>query len=711
MDNSDFRLLGVTKVFHSPAGSVAKRTLQLSDGKLVSVQINFKSNPKMQKSNLDAQFQRIALQINHLYRGSPPEQRYSLEDLGLASGDFSTTSKAPTIVVKPLPTTNMNLLDADKLRHQFIEESPAFFNAFLDELKERFPEKAESIEEIRGQTMERFKAIYDKNYENWRRHSLSFDEAAKEWSSSEETKRQKESTKLFLEGMYDALYLAGEDAGQTLRKHTQVTSGIAGLHKDICQALAEKSKAQVSTEGAISIKHAFVVYADQVAKQPIMVEVATNQHGQILRSIDRRDGDKGRPVNAHNETVSFQPLQGESVTSTKLRTGSFDFYDTSIEEAEAFDRDRIIRDKNKAVILSTFNPEAVQRLGMSLPPIVADVYNSDIKLREKGLGMISLQTPVNLRSGLGINKLIRSVAESTWMPSFVKNIALQLHDPDLSELQYIHREMEAFKEVGDAKKPSKWLYFNIPTNFMGRTSRINIGPFSIPFRPSGFFNQGPVDKAREKEIMETTEKSATTVYKRADLAIMLLKNRLRGLQPTDPNYQTLSRFIHSLESLKEQTFKRDAQGRVSLVLAPEKGNYETVGRLTVLMEMLNMGTTGHCRSGNNRTAAWLAKSHQLHGAIVGSQDGRLPPPETTAVVLEKNSTAVEDRHWTLPVYLKTFTNSLHLQSTNKGTRGTKEQDMTIANKALRTAILTGGFELADKFSPKQMEAAKKRRSK
>jgi hypothetical protein len=345
--------------------------------------------------------------------------------------------------------------------------------------------------------------------------------------------------------------------------------------------------------------------------------------------------------------------------------------------------DRVIINNNKSSLKDLFEmaeDPSLESIGMNLSDDIKNIIKTvpGLESPQQNWGMISLQTPVNTLSNKRANPFIRRVALKA--PDKIRKALglAKLNDPDTSELDPVYRELLAYQEATrESPLVRNGLYFNIPTNDMGRFKE--------------YFNQGTVDKARAAKVDKATEESTHQLYIYAKAVL----DKLDEIPQRNPE---MERYYHALRSLIDQTFlvKESENGNLVVRLKEipgKKAKYEILGRITILMQMLNFKTTGHCRSGNNRTASWLAKSHQIVGSMASSVDGSIPPPAIMAGKLGKQ----KKDHWSLKIFLNSFNNSITLQQANKGTRGTKEKIPEISNTPYRIATTRGAFDLAGKF--------------
>lgn len=391
-----------------------------------------------------------------------------------------------------------------------------------------------------------------------------------------------------------------------------------------------------------------------------------------------------------------------------------------LQDALQFQRDAAIVEKNTEMAKGLLNYEHFNTLGHVMPAPVRDIlYNPDKP--NKPLGVINLQTPVNITGGKGVNKKILSLSRNKKIPSPLRNALKKLAANDISELNNIHRDMRGYNA---AKKEAQreCLYFNLPTNFIGRKRSIfPAGFLSIKLRFNTLFNTDAVDKKRADEIKEETLKNLQYVYREANEAIGKLDRALKTMDADSTDYLIILKYKTTLEGLRDQTFdisKKEDQEKIKLKMPPNRdAQFESLARLTVLMERLGMVTKGNCRSGNNRTANWEAKCKQIEGCIAFSDDGKIPEPSVTAARVT-GTTSTKDpttmgessTHWSLGVFMGSLQSSLRLQKYNKGTEGTKEQVSEFDNSALRGAVLTGAFSLATPFDTEKFQAAIQKQS-
>lgn len=729
----------------------------------------------------------------------------------------SQESKITSIKPKPLPELPQEpkKIQTDEVTHLFLIESHSYIGLFLDELinTAKDPDVKKELIQLKQDTLEKLvgdKGIYKSD---WLKGVKQTD-VEKEWSSEEEATRQKEANKLLNNAMYEGLYIL-ENSGDL-----GGAKNVGELHFKLCNKMANIKKENVLVDDKIDIHFKYDIKNEN--DQPIVnVRMHTSQFGdKITGSMDKRRAVDGKfyGVNIHTEKASFKSPNGQIVSSTLLRSGSFDFdgievkkedYQfTPLSEEERKDqeimliglsaeglkkhindirkghdpekfshliqvlkackdnpalqqidpkgwnhaiekyeeefknmvKDELIIKGNASCIKDVFksvqeNKDKGNQLGLNLPNDVTKLFENDpdLKSENQNWGMFSLQTPVNVASGKGINEAILRLAQNPLMPKIIGKYLKMLAGSDTSELNPIYRELRGYKSAcSDTKEVKNGLYFNIPTNFIGAEKTIiRLGPFSITLPIKSILNNGLVDKSRYNEVMEETQKSTQKVYELANRARTLVENRIKTDPPISENEKkTLTRYLTSLDCLIEQTFTTTTSldGTVKVTLKPATGEdaqYETVGRLTVLMEMIGFNTTGHCRSGNNRTAAWLAKSHQVVGAMTSSENGEIPPPQEMAGSLANSIgsgtmmggivdkmmqkfhlTKKPEDHWSLEIFLNSFKTSLTLQQANKGTQGTKLSVKEAGNKTMRTALMQGAFQLAGKFEETSLDRVK-----
>ncbi len=254
----------------------------------------------------------------------------------------------------------------------------------------------------------------------------------------------------------------------------------------------------------------------------------------------------------------------------------------------------------------------------------------------------------------------------------------------------------------------------------------------IPFK--SWLNQGRIDKTRFEEIQQKTQKSAETLYNQANEVLTAVNNKLvnftRQSGASHQDIAALRRYKTNLEDLIAQTYKLEYNSKGQQVpkfrLPPgEKAQYEIMARATALMQLLGYKTTGHCRSGNNRTAAWLAKTHQIFLTMAASLEGKIPPPAETAGKLAAPIIPIgtlldnigetlgkvlkldfRKDHWSLGGYTKFYGNSIEIQVGSKGTPGTKTKVDEIPDASLRTVVTRGAFDVAGAFNEKGLNKTK-----
>lgn len=722
-----------------------------------------------------------------------------------ASKAFEAVKSTLPATFKPSPTPLTVPLEAPKVHHLFLDESYKYIYSFFNGLISRVndPKVRAELETLKEESLNGLLKIYE---DKWLNTPVDEKTAEKLWGSTAEKNRQKAAAEHLYQALYEGLAIA-EQAG---------AGNAADIHKAVCLEIS-KQRTQLITNKAnkIDVHHQFTVATGRRG-HPLHAEVHTLQYGnRITTSMEKRvakdSGEKdryGKPimkfygVNLHTEKVTFTPKNGMPITSTLLRSGSFDFKDSyQFKDPEAFkaalarlppfivsaqdinevqkltekeltahiNKARMADDptelRNLLLVLQSYVETYKNNTAKRDPPnfekaekrlkkyqvelekkvgdyviiqnnasslrdvfkMAADPHMEHIGMKfqdedfqgeldevfktipglilEKGQqnwGMISLQTPANALSHKKWNPFIRAVANRFVFSSFslirtlAKKLGLnKLADPDQSELDPVYRELVAYQRVTDhtQQRVRNGLYFNIPTNDMGRFKNL--------------FNQGLVDKTRAAKVDQATQESTIKLhgYAKAVLdRIAKMPNRSAAME----------RYYHALHSLIEQTFdvKTRNEKVVSVKLRNPPGQnaqFEILGRITVLMQMLNFKTTGHCRSGNNRTASWLAKSHQIMGTIAASEDGDIPPPEVMAGKLADKKSFLFDKrkdHWSLKVFLNTFKNSITLQQANKGTMGTKQKVYEIDNPIYRVAVTKGAFDLAGKYNDKLQKEAR-----
>lgn len=350
----------------------------------------------------------------------------------------------------------------------------------------------------------------------------------------------------------------------------------------------------------------------------------------------------------------------------------------------------VIIEKNAAAIEGNFEqvwPD-FDRMGMSMPAAVKRAFNDDSSSPQ--VAMISLQTPVNMRKK-GINKLIHYLASKDIKKGPLKWLKSAI-GPDISELDPVYREMKGFEEacINYQHVANEGLYINLATNAMGKK----------PINGPRLFNRGTVDKAKHAAVKASNVKAFKAIQE-------LTKQRIRSLdtaidRASGKDKVELEQYRQQIVALHQQVF--DSQGH----LRPDPNTeavYEIPARLNTLMKMCGIKTTFHCRSGNNRTAALAAKSHQIATVIASGEV--VPEPTVMAGTLGNRSKGVTD-HWSAPLYLHSYKSSLHLQKANKGTRGTKVKVKELRGKGARRLFTEGAFSLAQRFDPGKLEKAKRR---
>lgn len=387
-----------------------------------------------------------------------------------------------------------------------------------------------------------------------------------------------------------------------------------------------------------------------------------------------------------------------------------------------------------------------KKLGYKIPDTVQSVLDtvSGLEAGRQNWGMISLQSPVNVANKKGFNKFVASLrTELNKLPSnpllnkLTKPILKQLDQlvgSDTSELDPVHRELKGYEQACKETGISNGLYINFPTNFIGAEKTIfRIGDlFEIEIPLKSLFNQGLIDKARYNEVVKKTQESTEKLYNQSNEVLTKVKLKLVDPNLKEEDKKSLEHYKNSLESLIDQTFKveKSLTGSVtiSFAMAPgEKAQYEAIGRATALMQLLGYKTTGHCRSGNNRTAAWLSKTYQIFSTMLASPDGQIPSPKETAGKLattlislgtfidaivdaiEKRldlKDKLKDDHWSLQTYHETYESSLALQEVNKGTQGTKTKVDEIGDSSYREVLTRGAFDLAGPFNEKALDNKK-----
>lgn len=795
---------------------IAKLVLEMVDKqepkdlKLISVKAKVISNEKGELGKTD---KKIFNQIKEVISNPSKKDDISINK-PKSKNEIFVEEKPKFDATKPLPSPpNKGFIDPTKSKHLFLMESHSYTSAFFDRLmtktlNENTKKELKNLKEQTLQDLVGKKGIYSN--EAWLKEGVDKEEAKKNWSTSEEGVRQSKAKNLLNEAMYEGLSIIQNDP--------DFKGDISKLHKNVCVEIAEEKKSNVIDKETqkIDIKLNTVVKNDR--GEDVNINIRTRQFGDnVIGSMERRDRNKDGKiyaVNSQTESFTFYTKSGKPVTTTKLRTGSFDIdgikpnpgkYDAPIEkealekgsnklkilgpgelkahinhirlgkDPQAFNdllkmlnhckmelpsidpkgwdhaiekfthefnimvQDQAIIEANEECIKGVFdkvdeNKKIGQKLGLNLPREVINILNTDedFKDTKQNWGMISLQTPVNVGSDKGINKIILALAKKLPGPPKLLEYLNLLAGADTSELDPIYREMEGYKEaVKTSDKVKHGLYFNIPTNFIGADKTIiRLGPYQLSLPIKSLLNAGLVDKSRHQQVNAKTQESVQKVHDLAIKAQNLINQKLETLPPNSEQEKVLKRYLESLNSLLDQTFVIGVKdGKEVATLRPAVGadaQYETVGRLTTLMELLNFNTTGHCRSGNNRTAAWLAKSHQIVGIMASSEDGKIPPPKETAGTLAgkvmggtllggmidkltKNLGIKVADHWSLDIFLSAFQTSLTLQQANKGTQGTKLNVGEIRNRHLRRAQMKGAFDLAGKFDQKLFDEANSNR--
>ena len=411
----------------------------------------------------------------------------------------------------------------------------------------------------------------------------------------------------------------------------------------------------------------------------------------------------GEDIDALNKLIV---MIGAFLNTAKLPPASRTYWDKEVNkfknELTDMRRDQMVIEVNKKCIEGVLgkaneNPDS---FGLKLPTQIRAVLNTDSDFKDEtkqNWGMISLQTPMKIKESQ--RKAIASrFIDNPLMPAKLKKYITMLLGDDMSELDAVDRERRAFASVvKDKKLINHGLYFNIATNTVGATYKVPNTPISIQI--GNFFNTSCVAKAKKKRAEEMTDKSTETLYALANKALEMVQAKMKvSSKPEDQ--QVYERYCNSLKDLIDETFEVKAGEKVKLKMNPSnKASYEVVGRLTVLMDMLGFKTTGHCRSGNNRTASWLAKTHQIVGDMAASADGHLTEAKVMAGALADKS---QKDHWSLGVFLHCFKTSLTLQAANKGTMGTKIDVKEVPNKVLRKALFKGAFDLAGPLDTKML---------
>lgn len=599
----------------------------------------------------------------------------------------------------------------------------------------------------------------------WSRGAVEKSKAHAEWSTQEEEDRQKRTMKLFKEAMYEVLLLF-PDADKV---HREVCLQIAEKRKaeitDTKGKIAITSKFSLfnpetpeAIKGVIETRQygKKILSSLEKRKEPIPVNLHkervtfTTPEGRSISSVQLRSGSFDFP----DIKIEENPLDSDSfilnpvdkelldkdmtrfikkfadrtqVHTLRKLVLSLIVYKKNLNGAKAqqcqkhidhfalrlakMEKDQQIIRANSECITGLFHKvhhdlEKGKKLGMELPEAVRDVFAQDEVLGKENWGMISLQTPVNIVGGEGwLNRTILHFAKSSSIP-WIRKICRMLADKDLSELDPIYREMRGYKEA--AKKTSGFvkeaLYFNLPTNFFGTRFRFGLGLFKWYARLNKRFVIGKVDTLRLDKINNETSHSIKRVHALSMRAVRLLSEAI-AKETDEGKRATLLRHRTSITSLSGQIFEIH-KGNISLRIAPKwKAQYEVLGRLTILMQLLNFNTTGHCRSGNNRTAAWLAKSHQVACALAASSTGGIDSIATMAGKLAQRETD----HWSLETYFECYKNSLTLQQANKGTRGTKLKIYEVKNKTLQRTLFRGAFDLAGRYEEEELRKAAHRK--
>ncbi len=686
------------------------------------------------------------------------------------------------------------VIEPDKMQHLFRVESPKLFRSFINALVQRYPDKKEELTELKDERIDSFNEIFSAHPETL----LSAEDAKKAWSTKEEKQRQKEATNLLSEGMYEALARVPEDPQVTKAElHKQIFQELAGQRKEEISKEGKIDfgyKFDVNTDAAqkITVDIKTVQFGDSylssIEKRDENSKGAVNSHVENV-AFASADGSKIEASRLRTGAFDFFDISAAKLLPNEMLAkevgqGELDEMTTRLDNAqsrkefianirkggtakelfalsEVLKSDKASKGESEKCLEEAFvkysnekieevnlsrikevlqNPQS-KDIGMTLPDSVKEAYNRSgnpiLKGDKQGWGMISLQTPVNIVGGKGkINEFILKQAKNEKFPPFVRSAFQLLANQDISELDSISREMNAFKKAGKELPETECLYFNIPTNFFGQKRTIvNIGPHHINFRLNTMFNVGIVDQHRSKVIKDTTHESFKQIYETGMQASKALESELLSIKEEivlkpqkrvelEKELNEIQRYKNSIDSLLEQTFDvsevekvlQQASGvsetiKVKIVKLKAEPNdsarYESVGRLTVLMEMLNMKTTGHCRSGNNRTAAWLAKSNQILGNIAASKNGKCPPPSETASFYKEG----KKEHWSLPIFSGTFKSSLDLQKANKGIEGSKEKITEYKNPTFRRAVVAGAFDLAQKFDPTAYNKAARKLNK
>lgn len=364
------------------------------------------------------------------------------------------------------------------------------------------------------------------------------------------------------------------------------------------------------------------------------------------------------------------------------------------DECALFINEIAIIRKNASVFRDVYHQAQFAELGVTVPRSIRRLFGDN---PHKKVAMVSLQTPLHVDHKGWRNKL--------YLQKFTTR--------DHHELQPIFREMRGFHQVQYSdENMERGLYINIPTNWIGRNDWLWRG------------NSGTISRARFFQIQEENQRSLNWIYKETQRRIEIIDNEVarlelkinmiqKSLPELDIESQRKQRkqikalsalrkdylkYQQNLKDLSRQIFKPRPDSNGNRILFGSSGVYEVPARLNLLLKILGFSTTFHCRSGNNRTAAMAAKSHQLALLYYTSKDGHLPE----CYQLDGQREGRPDRHWSSPVYMDSLRVSLKLQKANKGTEGTK---LKVGESI--SAFTTGAFKLADKFSKKAFEQAEK----
>lgn len=408
----------------------------------------------------------------------------------------------------------------------------------------------------------------------------------------------------------------------------------------------------------------------------------------------------------------------------------------------AKERERLIKDAaiikvNQKCLEGVFkdvneNVKKGAQYGLQLPTAVRAVFDADAELStqdKQNWAMISLQSPVNITESKGLNGFIRRtekrLAKLQNLPLIgglikgaLKGIGT-LTAKDISELDPIYREMKAYKDQSaKSEHVRKGLYFNFPTNFIGAERVIfNFGPFCFKTRLINKFISGTIDTARSKAIKKETQESVQALYDLSERATKAIQTKLEDKSLSNKDRDDLLAHLNYITSLTSETFQKVGDGtKVELKSVPgNRAQYQILGQVTALAEALGMPVNGHCRSGNNRTAMWSAKAHEIAANRAVSTDGKIPSArEMSGKLVGKKD------HWSKPLYLGCLETSLRLQASNKGTAGTKV-DIVEKNikkvkgkkvedsAAHKKATTEGAFSVAGRAEPDKLLAAMKRR--